>query len=428
LSSITNRSFLFRSMVKAIRKNKTIFSIVRKILNKLKELLYKVVFVKFPVKGDMAIFCSHLGRGYSCNPKAIYETMLEDERFKNYKFVWAFKDGAKHQAPGAVNVNYGSLKYLYYLSISKYWIFNAKMPGYYIKKKGQVYLQTWHGTPLKKLGKDIAVGEDAKFYRSEMSREEMVKTYERDSARYDYFISPNKFSTEAFKSAFSVNTGVIIETGYPRNDILTNASSEYADNIKRRLGIPQNKKVVLYAPTWRDNMYDTDGYLYELKVDFSKWHRVLGDDYFIIYKPHYLIYNTSNLDEYKSFIFDASKFDEINELYLISDILVTDYSSVFFDYGVLKRPALFYMYDLEEYRDNLRGFYLDIYSDLPGPIIEKEDELLDNIINIDAVTERFKDQNNNFYDKFCSLEQGKSSKMVIDILMDKGNKKHFISG
>jgi CDP-glycerol glycerophosphotransferase len=419
---MTKRSFLFRSVVKAIKKNKTIFNIVRNILNKFKEILYRAVFVRFSVKDDVIIFCSHLGRGYSCNPKAIYETMVNDERFKDYKFVWAFNDGSKTKVAGANNVNYGSLKYLYYLSIAKYWIFNAKMPSYYIKKKDQVYLQTWHGTPLKKLGRDIAVGEDAKFYRSEMSKAEMVRTYERDSARYDYFISPNKFSTEAFKSAFSVNKDVIIETGYPRNDILTNASSEYIQNVKKHLGIPDNKKVILYAPTWRDNLYDIDGYLFELKVDFSKWQRVLGDNYFIIYKPHYLIYNTSNLKDYENFILDASKFDEINDLYLISDILVTDYSSVFFDYGILKRPVLFYMYDLEEYRDNLRGFYLDIYKDLPGPIIEKEDELLDNIINIDVVAKKFKAQTEKFYNEFCSLEQGQSAKKVVDLLFKKGSK------
>jgi CDP-glycerol glycerophosphotransferase len=417
MSSITRGSFLFRLMVKAVKKNKTIFNMVKMLLDRFKALLYKVIFVRFPVEDNVVIFCSHLGRGYSCNPKAIYETMIEDDRFKNYKFVWAFKDATKTKVAGAINVNYGSLRYLYYLAIAKYWIFNAKMPGYYIKKKDQVYLQTWHGTPLKKLGKDIEVGEDAKFYRSEMSKEEMVKSYERDSARYDYFISPNKFSTESFKSAFSVSKDVIIETGYPRNDILTNASREYVQSIKKRLGIPDNKKVILYAPTWRDNMYDTDGYLFELKVDFSKWQRVLGDDYFIIYKPHYLIYDTSNLADYKEFILDASNFDEINDLYLVSDILITDYSSVFFDYGILKRPVLFYMYDLEEYRDNLRGFYLDIYRDLPGQIIEKEDELLDNIINIANATEKFRAQSQRFYEEFCSLEKGKSTEMVIDILL-----------
>lgn len=418
MHSLDNKCFIFSNIDKMIRKNKTIFKICKKILNLFKRLVYKLIFIHFSVDKKVMIFSSYTGKNFSCNPKAIYEAIIQDKRFKDYKFIWAFKDVNENTVNGTMNVKYGSLKYLYYLSIAKYWIFNAKMPGYYIKKKEQIYLQTWHGTPLKKLAKDIDIGDNSKFYRSQITKDEMFKTYTRDSSRYNYLISANKFSTKAFKSAFDIDENMIIETGYPRNDILVNASNEDIKNLKKKLSIPDDKKVILYAPTWRDNKYDMKGYLFDLKVDFNKWYDYLGDEYFVIYKPHYLIYNTLNLNINSRFMLDASNYNEINDLYLVSDMLITDYSSVFFDYGVLKKPVLFYMYDLEEYRDNLRGFYLDIYNDLPGPIIQNEEELLNKIININSLVFEFKDRNKNFYEEFCDLNDGNSSKKVIDILFN----------
>jgi CDP-glycerol glycerophosphotransferase len=406
-----------KSIIKQLNKNKALVKALKKIVNVYRKLIYNLIFIHLKLNEKTVIFCSHLGRNYSDNPKAIYEYMLKDERFKDYQFIWAFKNTDKYNINKGLKVKYASLKYLFYLSKSRYWIFNAKMPGYIIKKKDQLYLQTWHGTPLKRLGRDIDVGEAATFYRSGMSKTEMVKTYLKDSSRYDYFVSANEFSTKAFMSAFDIKEDIIIETGYPRNDILVNATDEYINNIKGKMKIPHNKTVILYAPTWRDDKYDTTGYLHELKVDFNKWHKALGDKYFIIYKPHYLIYNTENLYINADFVYDASQYEEINDLYLVSNMLITDYSSVFFDYGILNRPVLFYMYDLDQYKNNLRGFYLDIYKDLPGPIIENEEELLSSIINIDAVEAKFKNRYSEFYNRFCILNDGRSSEKVINKLM-----------
>ncbi|MPW25677.1 CDP-glycerol glycerophosphotransferase family protein [Alkalibaculum sp. M08DMB] len=394
-----------------------VLKLVLSIINRCRRVVYLVLFRPLPIRSKTILFCSHLGKNYSCNPKAIYEELLKDQNYLEYSFVWAFKDVSSTSIDRGITVKYGSLKYLYYLSIAKYWIFNAKMPYCYPKKLGQIYLQTWHGTPLKRLAADIYVGEDAKFYRSEMSKNEMTQSYLKDSQRYDYMISANKFSSEAFKSAFKIEDKVIIETGYPRNDILTNSSEEHIFDLKEKYSIPKEKTIVLYAPTWRDNVYDTKGYIFELQVDFQQWYEVLGDDYVIIYKPHYLIYNTSNKKIKEGFVYDASQCEDINDLYLMSDILVTDYSSVFFDYGVLKRPVLFYMYDLETYRDNLRGFYLDIYTDLPGPILEDEQDVLQSILNIEEVTKEYRERMDNFYDEFCSMSDGNSSRKVIDIIL-----------
>ncbi|WP_303861946.1 CDP-glycerol glycerophosphotransferase family protein [Alkalibaculum bacchi] len=399
-----------------IAKNKILRKIAITLLKVFRSLTYNILFRILPVNDKLILFCSHKGQGFSCNPKALYNEMKYDERYKDFTFVWAFNNLKDNHIDGAINVKYNSVHYFYYLAISKYWFFNAKMPVYYRKKSKQVYLQTWHGTPLKRLAADIEPGDATTFYRSEMSWSDMVKSYMKDSQKYDYMISANGFSSQVFTSAFRLQSGVIIETGYPRNDILVNRSEEYVEELKDQYNIAKNKKVILYAPTWRDNTYDTKGYIFELKVDFNKWREALGDEYVVVYKPHYLIYNTKNKELPADFVYDASHCQDINDLYLMSDIMVTDYSSVFFDYGVLRRPVLFYMYDLEEYRDQLRGFYLDIYKDLPGPILEKEEELLDQIIGIDQVQEEYANRMNTFYQNYCQWNDGKSSKKVLDII------------
>ncbi len=246
-----------------------------------------------------------------------------------------------------------------------------------------------------------------------MSIEEMRSTYDNDVSKYNYMISPSSFTTEVFQSAFAINKDRLIETGYPRNDILSNYQDEDIDRIKAELKLPKDKKIILYAPTWRDNSFNLKGYTFKLEVDFKKWQNELGDEYIVVFKPHYLIINDFDLESVKDFVYFIDPKEDISRLYLIGDILITDYSSVFFDYAILKRPIYFYMYDLESYRDELRGFYLDVYKDLPGQIIEDENLLLEEI-----------KQNNFDYDKlelfnlrFNNHEDGRASKRVLEILL-----------
>ena len=288
------------------------------------------------------------------------------------------------------------------------------MPKYILKKENQIYIQTWHGTPLKRLAHDINIGEDKTFYRTKVTKEEMTKSYDTDVKKYDYFISPNAFSTEKFKSSFKVRQEIIIESGYPRNDYLTDITENEILNLKNKYNIPLEKKVILYAPTWRDNSFTNKGYIFELKANFNLWKDKLGDEYIVIFKPHYLIINKYNNEDLNGFLYTVNENEDINELYVISDILVTDYSSVFFDYAILKRPIYFYMYDLKEYEENLRGFYLDINSDLPGDIITNESDLLEAILdNKNYLIENYIKliRFNNIYNK---LQDGKCCEKVVD--------------
>lgn len=356
----------------------------------------------------MVLYLSFDGRSYSDNPKAIYETMLTDAKFDKYQLIWALKEPVI--ISGCKVIKRQSIAYFYYLSKAKYWVFNNKMPDYYIKRADQVYLQTWHGTPLKRLAHDMPdLG--ITYYRSKQTYQEMVSAYDKDSQLWDYLISPNQFSTAVFCSAFKVNREKIIETGYPRNDILTTVSAEKIQDIKEKLHIPSNKQVILYAPTWRDNAFNLQGYTFELNLDFTKWYKILGDDYVIIFKPHYLIAQHFVVpNDLTEFVLTIPATADINELYIISDQLITDYSSVFFDYAILNRPIYFYMFDFETYRDDLRGFYLQVPKALPNDICYTQDQLLTAIRSGQFDFKRLAA----FNKEFNHLQDGKASRRVID--------------
>lgn len=390
---------------------------LRNSINRFIEIFYRIFYHFIQVDENTVLFLSFHGRNCADNPKAIYEFMRKNNQFKNYKFIWALRHQENILDSDVEKktkvIKYLSLSFFYYLAKSKYWIFNCKTYPFMRKKENQIYLQTWHGTPLKRLGHDINVSSDTKFYRSGLSVEEMKSTYDDDVSKYTYMISPNSFCTEVFQSAFRINRERLIETGYPRNDILTNATDVMKQKIRDKYQILDGKKIILYAPTWRDNSFTAAGYTFELKADFCKWKEVLGEEYVVLFKPHYLIINQyENREELKGFLFNIDPTDEISDLYLISDILITDYSSVFFDYAILKRPIYFYMYDIDSYREELRGFYIDINKDLPGKIYEQEDTMLTDIVA--GVYDYGKLESFNAY--FNEHEDGKASERVIDIV------------
>ena len=376
--------------------------------------LYKMIYKYIKIDNKTIMFISYHGKGYLCNPKYIHQELLKDHRFQDYKFIFPLKD-KNEVIEGAKVIKYRGIKYFYYLAKSKFWIVNCKLPSYCIKKDEQVYIQTWHGTPLKRLAHDIETKDDITFYRSKMSRDEMTKSYDIDVAKYNYLISPNEYSSEIFESCFKIDKEKIKEYGYPRNDYLVNITNEEIDKLKIKYNIPTDKKVILYAPTWRDNKFNEKGYIYELKVDFNKWKDMLGDEYVVIFKPHYLISNKFKDIKLDNFLFSFDENVDINELYVMSDLLITDYSSVFFDYAILNRPILFYMYDLEEYRDELRGFYLDINKELPGKITIDEDELLSVIKNENY--KEYDEKLKEFRNTYNNLEDGKASQRVINNLI-----------
>lgn len=375
--------------------------------------LYRVFCRLIPVDNRMILFLAFHGRSYNDNPRALYEAMRQDPRFSGYRFVWVLRNPGQETIPGAETVRYLSLGYFVAVARAKVWIFNCKMPMYLYKKKSQIYLQTWHGTPLKRLGHDIEPVPGQRFYRSGLTYEQMCRTYDVDSERYDAMISPNAFCTGVFPHAFGIKKEKLIETGYPRNDFLSTYTQEDVQRIRADLKIPEGKKVILYAPTWRDDSFQTSGYTFRLQADFRKWKERLPEDTVVLFKPHYLIVNQQQDDpELQDFLISVPADTDIRDLYVVSDALVTDYSSVFFDYGILKRPVYFYMYDLEAYAGDLRGFYMDIEQELPGKIYRTEESLLQDLAAGEFDDSRYPA----FTKRYNNREDGQASRRVLDWL------------
>ncbi len=329
------------------------------------------------IDDKLVYFQTFSGRGYSDSPKAMYEYMKNAPEYSDYRFVWSFKDPERFawlRDERTSVVRFRSRADNKALRRAKYWISNYRMLDHQHPRKGQIYVQCWHGTPLKRLGYDLTASDNSMNSISEIRRK-----YKTDARKFSYLLSPSPFCTEKFATAWNLvkthQTDKIIEEGYPRNDRLINAGPEERERIRRELGV-DGRKVILYAPTWRDNQHTSGtGYTYKTEVDFDKLRCELGEEYVILFRAHYLVANSFDFAKYEGFVIDVSSHPDINDLYLASDILVTDYSSVFFDFANLRRPEIFYMYDLEEYAGNLRGFYISL-DELPGQIVRDEDALI----------------------------------------------------
>ena len=338
------------------KKSVTLRNIIRETVNLLKKIKYKINTIGQKVEDKTIIFCCFNGKSYSCSPKAIYEYMSNNKTYEDYKFVWSFKNPEKYKElennNNTIVIKHNSKTYQKYLAKAKYWIFNYKIPDYIYPKKNQVFVQCWHGTPLKRLGCDLI-----HFDNVLNTMKGIKKRYKIEASKFTYFLSPSKFASEKFISAWNLKEigkeNIIIEEGYPRNDFLFNFTEEDKQKIKQKLGIEKDeRKIILYAPTYRSNQHQTGvGYVYKEEVDFERLQKEIGQDYIILFRPHYFIANVFDFEKYKGFVYNVSDIDDINELYIITDLLITDYSSVFFDFANLKRPMIFYMYDLAHYRD-----------------------------------------------------------------------------
>jgi CDP-glycerol glycerophosphotransferase len=187
------------------------------------------------------------------------------------------------------------------------------------------------------------------------------------------------------------------------------------NKIQENCGIPKDKRVIFYAPTWRDDQFFEKGrYKFRLDLDLAEMREQLGEEFVIIMRMHYLVAEHMDLDAYKGFAYDFSNYEDIRDLYLISDLLITDYSSVFFDYANLKRPIIFFTYDLDRYRDKLRGFYFDMEENAPGPLVKTTEGVIKEIQAMAASDFAVPEPFEEFYRRFCYLECGESSKRVVD--------------
>ena len=351
-----------------------------------------------PQQRDLVLFDAWRGT-YSDNPRAISER-LRDLR-PDLRQVWVADETATGLIPAwAGQVRALTRGHLAALGSASYVVTNIGMPGYYRKPGGARYLQTWHGSPLKRIAHDIrgpAFTGDPKFF-------DLVR---RDVARWDALVSPNPWSTEIFRSAFRYE-GPVLETGYPRNDLLSAPEAPaLRESVRRSLGLTDETRAVLYAPTWRDSRS------FDLELDLDELNRRLGPGHAVLLRTH--PHAPAPLtDEQRALAIDVSTHPDIRLLYLAADVLVTDYSSVMSDFAVTRKPILLFTYDLAHYRDELRGFYFDLEADAPGPLLTTTAELADALEDLDAVTTRYAASYDAFHTRFCALEDGRASDRVVE--------------
>ena len=358
---------------------------------------------------DLAVFESYGGQQYSCNPRAIYEELRR--RAPGLDCAWVTRDGQFTAPPDSTQLVAGTRDYYQAVAQARYVVTNDLLPRWYRKRDGQFYLQTWHGTPLKRIGLDIKPPRRP-------STMAYLERQMQDTPKWDLLLAPNSFSTPIFRSAFAFD-GEIAETGYPRNDLLRHPEREArAAGIRARLGIPAGQRVVLYAPTWRDDAFQQGGrYRFELRLELDAIARELSGDHVILLRAHFNVRDPLRESSADAGLLDVTRYPDIADLYLISDVLITDYSSAMFDFAVTGRPMLFFTYDLESYRDQLRGFYFDFEADAPGPLLRATADVIDALRDIDQVAASHRTAYDAFTSRFCALDDGQAARRVVDRLL-----------
>ncbi len=355
---------------------------------------------------DEVFFEAWKGRQYSDNPRAIHEELVR--RGDGRRLVWAVEHHGVEVPDGVETVVVGSRAYFRALGRARWVVSNDSMPKHYAKRDGSHYGQTWHGTPLKRIGFDIE--------NLQMSNKNYLVQFAKEVAKWDALVSPNAYSTEIFRRAFRYD-GPVLETGYPRNDVFHRPRERAVRTaaVAARLGIEPGKRVILYAPTWRDNQYDKSGrYSFSMKLDLERMYRRFKDDAVLLIRGHQLVAESVDTSMFEGFAVNVSHYPDISDLYLVADVLVTDYSSVMFDFVNTGRPMLFFTHDLEDYRDDLRGFYFDFEAEAPGPLLAQTTEVIDALADLDRVAAAHAERYDAFRERFASLEDGRAAARFVD--------------
>jgi CDP-glycerol glycerophosphotransferase len=342
-----------------------------------------------PLDSNLAVFAAYWYRGYSCNPRAIHERA--QELVPGLRGVWVVNEGVS-VPEGVEHVVAGSEAYYDVLARATYFVNNVNWPNHVVKRDGQVHLMTHHGTPLKQMGMDLA----------RLPGQRGLAGVLRRCRRWDYAVSANAFTTLQFERAYPTRYRTL-ETGYPRNDVLATTTDATVRAAREALGIESGQTAVLYAPTHREYSDDPAP-----PLDLATFAEGLGGDHVVMARLHYFHDEHPLLRELHAAgrIRDVASHPSVEELCLAADILVTDYSSIMFDFAVLDRPIAIHAPDWEVYREQ-RGTYFDLLTEGPGPVARTDEELLE-LVKAGPGKPRAE-----FRERFCSLEDGHAAERVI---------------
>jgi CDP-glycerol glycerophosphotransferase len=370
---------------------------------------------------DAVLYESFGGSEYSDNPRAVYEELVRQQA--PLEHLWVVRDGAYHVPEGAVAIRAQSRAYYEAYARAHYVVSNDHWQRWCRRRPEQVWLQTWHGAPLKLQGRELE--------ERPAAVKELRRALAQDPANWQYVVSPGAFATSILETSFAPE-GEILETGLPRTDLLLGAERERrAADVRRRLGLG-DEIVVLYAPTYRDDLdyaighkpplprdrptYHSDlafrdGYRLGATLDLAALAAALGDEHTVLFHKHARVVDATPADV--RCVRDVSGYPDGLELLLVADVLVTDYSSWLIDFAATGRPIVLFAPDLERYHDQVRGLHIDLASEGPGPIVSTLDEVIEAVRDSRRVRSQFQERYAAFVASYCPLADGNASRRVV---------------
>lgn len=314
---------------------------------------------------------------YNDSPRAIYKKMYELGLTEKYHVVWALNELDKVDIPGCTKVKMDTIEYFKTAMRAKYWISCVNIErALHFKKKDQIYLNTWHGAAINVCGNGVNKRNDFHW------------------GYIDYFCVCGKYDEINFGRDLELEPTSFLRTGLPRNDVLYHVTKEVQEAVRQQLGLLEEKKYILYAPTWRDSKDGGDSYQIAPPIDWGKWKKELGDNYVVMLRTHPYTTRLMNV-QFDDFVLDYTDYAEVNDLLIAADVLISDYSSINLDYCIMGKPMICFGYDYDEYK-KIRGFYYDLEEEMPNGVMRTENEVITHLKNLDyeadvAKTVRFKE-------------------------------------
>ena len=374
-------------------------------LNTFIETTYRE-WLKEPLNEKYVMMSSFWGRDnkFNDNPRAIYEYLAKNR--PDFTTIIMVKDAIRSypEYENAKVVSYGTKEYWFYLAHAKYFVNNVNYTeSQRVKRSDQVEIQTMHGTPLKTLGFEVLEDWTDKNYQSQKKK----------NANWDYLLTPSDWVADYAVKAFDVRPK-ILNTGYPRNDqLFIQHSEQEIIALKTKLNLPLDKKIIAYTPTWRKKEASSiDSYL-----DVQNLYKSIPDDVYLVIKNHHFEPWSGLSNEYANKIGFMSGEASIDDVYIVSDCLITDYSSVMFDYSLMDKPIIFYTFDYDQYVEE-RGLNFDLKKLAPGPVANNQEELIKWINNYRTISDRFKSNIVNFKTRFSQYDDGHAAEKVVKLLFE----------
>lgn len=360
------------------------------------------LFGCLPVKKNKVLFLSYYGAQYGCNPKYLSEYILREH--PEWDVVWGFINPEAHSDIRARSVRFLSVRFFYELATSRVFVTNYRMPEYYGRRKGQLYVQTWHSSLRLK-----AIEADA----GNSVPDHYVKMAKHDSEQISLLLSGCEKSSEIFRRAFWYD-GEITPTGTPRMDVLFSEDNVLKSSILRQLGVNEGERIVMYAPTFREDK-GLNAYNLDLRALCAVLKQKWGGNWKVLLRLHPHMIGLSKSLANGDDIQDVTKYDDIQELLAVSDVVVSDYSSLVFDFAVTGRPCLLYVPDLKDYLEKERKLYFRL-EDLPFPIIYSNSDIGRVVSGFDEQV--YRDSIKSFMETIGSYENGHACENVYRTIID----------